>query len=326
MRVLTGIKPTNILHLGNLFGGLLPAVQLQAEHQVMMMVADLHAITVPQKPEELRANIAFAVAAYLAAGIDPKKTILFQQSQVPAHTELGWILECQTKMGEAERMTQYKDKVSSKGESVSVGLFTYPMLMAADILLYETEAVPVGADQKQHLELTRDLAERLNRDFGTNLPLPQPLIRAEGARIMSLDDPTVKMSKSAPSEKSYISLLDDAETVNKKIKAAVTDSIMGISLDDARPGVKNLLTLKALCTGESVEKVALKFADSGMKDFKEATAAAINTFLEPLQARLKGYLTEPASLREILAAGSAQARQIATPQIDTLKEKIGLTL
>jgi tryptophanyl-tRNA synthetase len=326
MRVLTGIKPTNILHIGNLFSGLLPAVQLQQEHEVLMMVADLHAITVTQKPEDLRANITFAVAAYLAAGIDPKKTVLFQQSQVPAHAELGWMIECNTRIGEAERMTQYKDKATGKGENVSVGLLTYPMLMAADILLYGTEAVPVGADQKQHLELARDVAERLNRDFATNLTLPKPLIREEGARIMSLDDPTVKMSKSSPSEKSYISLTDDAATVEKKIRSAVTDSTMGITLSDDRPGVKNLLTLHALCTGKTAEEIAAQFAESGMKDFKEATAVAISTFLAPLQERLAANMENTELLRSVLAEGSARARELAAPRISTIKQHMGLTL
>jgi tryptophanyl-tRNA synthetase len=262
----------------------------------------------------------------LAAGIDPKKTILFQQSQVPAHAELGWILECQTRIGEAERMTQFKDKASGKGENVSVGLLTYPMLMAADILLYGTEAVPVGADQKQHLELTRDLAERMNRDYGTTLPLPKPLIRDEGARIMSLDDPTVKMSKSSPSEKSYLSLTDDAATIEKKIRSAVTDSTMGITLSDDRPGVKNLLTIHALCSGQTAEAVAARFADSGMKDFKDATAEAISSFLAPLQQRLRENMENPDLLRSLLAEGSEKARTLAAPGLATIKQHLGLTL
>jgi tryptophanyl-tRNA synthetase len=249
MRILTGIQPTNILHIGNYFGALKPAVELQAEDELFMMVADLHAITVPKDPKELSHNIAFALAAYLAAGIDPQKTVVFQQSAVPAHAELGWIMQTVVRMGELERMTQFKDKSKAKGQDVSVGLFTYPTLMAADILLYDAQAVPVGEDQKQHLELTRDLAERFNRDYGETFVIPRPIIDISSGRILGLDNPQIKMSKSASSTKNYISLMDEPEVMKKKVMSAVTDSLPGIAVDDGRPGLKNLLAIFHLVTG-----------------------------------------------------------------------------
>lgn len=325
-RALTGIKPTNLLHIGNYFGALLPAVHLQEEYDLCMMVADLHAITVPQKPEELSKNIAFVLATYLAAGIDPKKTLLFQQSQVPAHAELAWLLQCVARMGEVERMTQYKDKALVKGETVSVGLFTYPVLMAADILLYDTQIVPVGHDQKQHVELARDLAERFNRDFGNTFIVPNPVIQKEGAKILGLDDPAKKMSKSAPSEKNYISLMDDADVIRKKIKVAVTDSLPGITYDEARSGVMNLLTMLALATSKDATLVAQSYEGKGMKDLKEDTAEALVTFLEPIQAKIRSFMNDPAYLASVLAEGNARAQEITSQKVGQAKEAMGLIL
>ncbi|MEK7615436.1 MAG: tryptophan--tRNA ligase, partial [Patescibacteria group bacterium] len=248
-RVLTALQPSGILHIGNYFGAIEPFVNLQNDgNENFLFAVDYHAITVPQEPDKLRENLLFATATYLAAGVDPNKTTLFQQSRVSQHTELGWILNCLTNMGELERMTQYKDKVRGKGESVTVGLFDYPVLMAADIFLYDTEIVPVGEDQKQHVELARDLAERFNKRFGKTVVVPKPQIRKEGARIMALDNPESKMSKSAESEKGYISLMDDAKTVEKKIKGAVTDSEGTIIYDEKRKGLANLITLYSLVT------------------------------------------------------------------------------
>lgn len=326
LRSLTGIKPTNLLHIGNYFGALLPAVEMQQEYQLSMMIADLHAITVPQKPEELSENIAFVAATYLAAGIDPKKTLLFQQSRVPAHAELSWLLQCVARMGEVERMTQYKDKALVKGETVSVGLFTYPVLMAADILLYDTDVVPVGADQKQHVELARDLAERFNRDFGQTFVVPKPVIRKEGAKILGLDDPEKKMSKSAPSEKNYISLLDDADTIRKKIKVAVTDSTMGITYDEARPGVMNLLTIQALATGKQATEIAGTYAGKGMKELKEDTAEALIELLTPLQVRVREILADRTQLLSILSEGNARAQEITSAKVAEAKKAMGLLL
>jgi tryptophanyl-tRNA synthetase len=326
MRVLTGIQPTNILHIGNYFGALKPAIELQREDELFMMIVDLHAITVPQEPEQLKKNIAFATAAYLAAGINPKKAVLFQQSRVPAHAELGWLLQTVARMGELERMTQFKDKSKAKGQNVSVGLFTYPVLMAADILLYDTQAVPVGEDQKQHLELTRDLAERFNRDFGQTFIVPKPIINIASGRILALDNPDIKMSKSAPSPKNYISLMDEADVVRKKIRSAVTDSEAGITLDDGRPGLKNLLSIFHLVTQDSMDDIAARYEGKGMKDLKDDLAEALIGHLEPLQKSIHEYLAHPDELEKIISEGSARASAIATAKIESVKAKMGLAL
>ncbi len=325
-RALTGIQPTNLLHVGNYFGALLPAVEMQKDYDVRIMIVDLHALTVAQDPAKLPHNIAFAAATYLAAGIDQKKSLFFQQSLVPAHAELAWLLQCVCRIGEAERMTQFKDKSKVKGENVSVGLLTYPILMAADILLYDTDAVPVGADQKQHVELARDLAERFNRDFGETFVVPQPVIRKEGARILGLDDPMKKMSKSASSEKNYISIMDEAEVIRKKIKSAVTDSLATVTLDDERPGVKNLLTLLGLATHRSAEKVVKDYEGKGMKDLKEDVAEALVLYLQPIQEKINDYLKHPDELEKIVAEGSARANEIANEKIRVVKKRMGLHL
>lgn len=326
MKAITGIQPTNTLHIGNLFGALLPAVELQKTHSLTMMIVDLHAITVAQDPKILRSNILFLAAAYIAAGIDPEKTVLFQQSQVPAHAELGWLLQTVARMGELERMTQFKDKAGAKGENVSVGLFTYPVLMAADILLYDPEVVPVGEDQKQHVELTRDLAERFNRDFGQTFVVPKPVIRSEGARILGLDNPEKKMSKSAASAKNYVSIMDDVDTIAKKIRAAVTDSLPTITVDDARLGLKNLLTIHHLCTGRSIADIAAEFETQGNKAFKDATATALIDFLAPIQKKITDLLANESDLIEILKDGAAKANAQASAKVQVAKERMGLVL
>lgn len=326
MNVLTGIQPTNTLHIGNLFGALLPAVELQNQHDLYMMIADYHAITVPQPAETLRQNILFTTASYLAAGIDTEKTVLFQQSHVPAHTELGWVMQTQTHMGEASRMTQFKDKSDGKADAVSVGLFTYPALMAADILLYDTEAVPVGADQKQHLELTRDLAERFNTRFGETFIIPEPMIRKEGARILSLTDPTKKMSKSAPSEKSYISIMDEADVIRKKIRSAVTDSERTITNDPERLGLYNLLTIFSLTSKRSIASIVEEYADAGMKELKDATSEALIAYLSPIQARIHEYMENPDELRDVLAHGSRRAQEKTGEKIEKVRSAMGLSL
>lgn len=326
MRALTGIQPTNTLHIGNLFGALLPAVEMQKTCDLTMMIVDLHAITVPQDPAQLRKNILFLAAAYLAAGIDPEKTVLFQQSQVPAHAELAWLLQTVGRMGELERMTQYKDKALNKGEAVSVGLFTYPVLMAADILLYDVDAVPVGEDQKQHVELTRDLAERFNRDFGQTFVVPKPVIRPEGARILGLDNPEKKMSKSAASPKNFISLTDDTDTIAKKIRGAVTDSLPGITIDDSRLGLKNLLTIHSLATGRSISAIADEFSAQGNKAFKDATATVLIDFLAPIQQKMMELLVDEFALIAILAKGTEKAAARANAKIQLAKQRMGLVL
>ena len=324
-RVLTALQPTGILHIGNYFGAIEPFLKLQNQgNENFLFAVDYHAITVPQDPETLRKNLMFATAVYLAAGVDTTKTTLFQQSHVQEHTELGWILSCVAGMGELERMTQYKDKAKGKGESVSVGLFTYPILMAADILLYDTQIVPVGEDQKQHVELARDLAERFNNRFGYTFFIPKPQIRESGARIMGLDDPEKKMSKSAPSEKNYISLMDDEATVLKKIKSAVTDSEGTIVYREHRKGIANLMTLYSLLTGANMIEIEKIFEGKGYGDFKVALAAEVTAFLSPLQEKIKSYLEDEDMLRQVLENGAEKAREIAKKKMIEVRKKIGV--
>jgi len=324
-KVLTALQPSGVLHIGNYFGAIEPFVKLQDSGNTnVLFVVDYHAITVPQDPEKLRKNIMFATATYLAAGVDPKKTLLFQQSHVSQHTELAWILNCITHMGELERMTQYKDKTRGKGEAVTVGLFDYPVLMAADILLYGTEIVPVGEDQKQHVELARDLAERFNKRFGETFTIPKPQIRKEGARIMGLDDPEIKMSKSAKSEKNFISLMDDKKTVEKKIKSAVTDSQGTIKYDEKRKGLANLITIYSLVTGQTNNQIEESYKSKGYKEFKEDLAQHVNGFLEPLQNKIKTYLSDETELRNILDQGAKKTQILAEQKMKDVREKIGV--
>jgi tryptophanyl-tRNA synthetase len=326
LRAITGIQPTNALHIGNIFSAVLPAVSMQEQYDLSVIIVDLHAITVPQTPNILRKNILFLAAAYIACGIDPKKTTLFQQSQIPAHAELAWLFQTIARMGELERMTQFKDKATNKGEAISVGLFTYPVLMAADILLYDVDEVPVGEDQKQHVELTRDLAERFNRDFGETFVVPKPVIRTEGARILGLDNPTKKMSKSAASPKNYISITDDADAIQKKIRAAVTDSEPGITLSDDRPGLKNLLTLLSIASGTSLESIADRLQSKGMKEVKDETAEALIAFLDPIQRRMNDLLSDEDYLITIINDGTSRAAARAEQKITQAKEHMGLLL
>lgn len=326
MKSLTAIQPSGVLHFGNYIGAIEPAVKLQEESQLTMFIVDYHAITVPQKPTELRKNILFAAATYLGCGIDPTRTTMFQQSRVSEHTELAWILNCVAKVGELERMTQYKDKAIGKGESVSVGLFDYPVLMAADILLYDTEVVPVGEDQKQHVELARDLAERFNKTFGETFVVPEPRIRAEGARIMGLDDGTKKMSKSATSPKNYISLMDEPDVIRKKIMTAVTDSGTEIRTDRNRPSITNLLTIFSLVTGRTIEAIELSYAGKGYGDFKKDLAEAVVVYLDPIRAKIQGFLADETELKRILDEGAARAKNQAQFKMHRIRQKLGVTL
>jgi len=325
-KFLTGLQPSGLLHLGNYIGAIEPAVESQHENELCLFIVDYHAITVPQKPEELRKNILTAVAIYLACGIDPKKTLFFQQSQVPQHTELTWILNCIARTSELERMIQYKEKAKIRGETTSMGLFDYPVLQAADILLYDTEIVPVGEDQKQHVELARDLAIRFNRDFGETFVVPQPQIKKVGGRIMGLDDPTKKMSKSASSPKNYISLLDDEETIRKKIMSAATDSEGKVAFDENRLGISNLVTIFSLVTKKSFEQIELDYIGQGYGDFKKDLAEALVLFLMPLQAKIKTYLEHEDELIKILDVGSAQAREEAERKMKIVRKRIGVKL
>lgn len=325
--VLTALQPSGILHIGNYFGAIEPFVKLQNDgNQNFLFIVDYHAITVPQDPKKLRENILFAAATYLAAGVDPEKTILFQQSRVQEHTELAWILNCIAHIGELERMTQFKDKAKGKGQGVSVGLFDYPVLMAADILLYDTKSVPVGEDQKQHVELARDLAERFNKRFGNVFTIPEPHIRKEGARVMALDNPETKMSKSAASEKNYISLMDDAKTVEKKIKSAVTDSEGTIVYDSKRKGIANLMMIYGLVTGQSMKQIEKTYADKGYGDFKKDLATALSDRLTPLQEKIAHHLKNEKALIAILEDGAIRARALAAKKMDRVRKSIGVQM
>jgi len=327
MRTLTALQPSGILHIGNYFGAIAPFVKTQSEGENFLFVVDYHAITILHNPKELRDNILFATATYLASGVNPKQTTIFQQSQVSQHVELGWILNCVARMGELERMIQYKDKAKGKGQKVSVGLFDYPVLMAADILLYDTNIVPVGEDQKQHVELARDLAERFNRDFGETFTIPEPKIGKEGARIMGLDDPTKKMSKSAPSAKNYISLMDKDDDLRKKIMSAQTDSEPGITFDKKkRPGVSNLMTIMSLVTKTPIKQIEIDYTGKGFADFKADLAEATILYLKPLQAEIKTYLENEDELIKILKEGSERASEFAERKMEKVRERLGVTL
>ena len=300
-------------------------VEAQKEFETFLFVVDYHAITVPQDPEKLRESILFATAAYLAAGVDPKRTHLFQQSMVSEHTELAWILQCVSHMGELERMTQFKDKsAKQKDAGITVGLFTYPILMAADILLYDTAVVPVGEDQKQHVELARDIAERFNKRFGKTFTIPEPRIQKVGARIMGLDDPIKKMSKSAESAKNFISLMDPAEVIRKKVMSAVTDSGSTIEFDLKRPALANLMTIMSLVGKQSVQAIEQTYAGKGYGDFKKDLAELLILYLEPLQAEIKGLLANRDELIKILEQGAAEAREIAQAKMQIVKANIGV--
>lgn len=323
MRVLSGIQPSGIMTLGNYIGALQHFVRLQHEAECYFCIVDLHAITLPRNVEHLRDNIRRLAATYLAVGIDPNKATLFVQSDVPAHAELGWIMICNSYMGELERMTQYKEK-SKENESIPAGLFTYPSLQAADIVLYDATHVPVGDDQKQHLELARDLAQRFNNRFGDQLVIPEPMIAEVGARIMSLNDPTAKMSKSNPNEHSYVSILDEPKLIEKKIKRAVTDSENDIRFDPTtKPAVSNLLSIFALITEQSMPMVEQHFAGKGYGALKGDLAEALIKKFEPIQERYNHYM-HSSELDDALQLGAEKAQEVANETLKRVKKAMGL--
>lgn len=321
-RIFSGAQPTGNLHLGNYLGALKNWVALQDEYESFFCIVNLHAVTLPQDPQILRQKTLDLARIYLASGIDPDKATVFIQSDVSEHAELAWILSCTTRMGELERMTQFKDKGKGNAERAGVGLFTYPVLMAADILLYQTHLVPVGQDQKQHLELSRDLAERFNRDFGETFVVPEPFIPPVGARIQSLADPAKKMSKSDENANGAIFLMDDADTIVKKLKKAVTDSGTEIKFDETRPAINNLLTIYQLMTGKTAAECEANFVGKGYGHFKTETAEAVIEFLKPFQERVKNYTDE--DLKAILKAGAEKAKTIARETLTDVYEKMGI--
>ena len=330
MRVVSGIQPTGDLHLGNLLGAILRWVRMQDEAECLFFLADLHALTVDVEPAQLAASVREMAAALIASGIDPAKSIVFRQSAIPAHAELAWILQGTARMGWLNRMTQWKDKAGQNKEGASVGLFTYPVLQAADILLYQATHVPVGEDQKQHIELTRDIAIKFNTDFDTELFVPpEPYIGGgAAARVMSLRDGTAKMSKTDPSDMSRINLVDDDELIAQKIRKAKTDA-EPLPDDPAelssRPEAKNLVGIYGAVSGETVEQVLGRFAGQGFGAFKPALADALIALVAPLRQRLTELRDDPAELDRILAAGAEKARELGAPTLASAYRVVGLS-
>ncbi|MCX4724376.1 tryptophan--tRNA ligase [Streptomyces sp. NPDC090052] len=325
-RVLSGIQPTSgSFHLGNYLGAVRQWVALQESHDAYYMVVDLHAITVPQDPAELRANTRLAAAQLLASGLDPERCTLFVQSHVPEHAQLGWVMNCLAGFGEASRMTQFKDKSAKQGaDRATVGLFTYPILQVADILLYQANQVPVGEDQRQHVELTRDLADRFNSRFGTTFTVPEPYILKETAKIYDLQDPSAKMSKSAASPKGLISLLDEPKVSVKKVKSAVTDTDTVIRYDPvAKPGVSNLLTINSTLTGTSIADLEQQYEGKMYGALKTDLAEIVADFVTPFRTRTQEYLDDPETLDSLLAKGAEKARTVAAETLAQAYERLG---
>jgi tryptophanyl-tRNA synthetase len=324
-RVFSGTQPTGAPHLGNYLGAFRNYVAMQESHDCIYCAVDLHAITVRQQRAELRRNVMELVNTFLACGVDPGRSIVIVQSHVPQHSELMWILNTVAYMGELRRMTQFKDKTAdAEGESIGVGLFDYPVLMAADILLYQADSVPVGDDQKQHIELTRDLAERFNNAFGKAFVVPEPVIPENAARVMGLDDPTRKMSKSAGSEYNYIALTDPPDAVRRKIKRAVTDSGSEVRPGGDKPALTNLLTIYSAFSGESVETIVERYAGKGYADFKKDLGEVVVDGLAPIQARMKELEADKAYTLGVLREGAARAEAIASRTMQKVRERMGL--
>lgn len=324
-RILSGMQPTSdSLHLGNFLGALVNWVGLQEDFDAYYFVADLHALTVPTDPETITRRTRVTAAQFIAGGVDPERSAVFCQSHVREHTELMWVLACQMGFGEASRMTQFKDK-TAKGHNANVGLFAYPVLMAADILVYDAARVPVGDDQRQHLEITRDLALRFNARFGETLVVPEPHIIKESARIMDLQDPTMKMSKTSSSDKGLLSLLDEPARIAKKIRSAVTDADGEVRYDvEGKPGVSNLLSIHAALSGRSVADLESEFAGRGYGDLKKEVADVVVTAVEPYQQRMDELMGDPAELDRILAKGADRAAEVAMATRDRVYERVGL--
>ena len=326
-RVLSGIQPSGRLHIGNYLGAIQQWVQGQAQKNNFFCIVDLHAITVPQDPEQLRAQTRQTAAILLAAGIDPAQSTLFVQSHVRAHAEASWILSCITPLGWLERMTQYKSKAANQ-ETVSTGLLSYPVLMAADILLYDADEVPVGDDQRQHVELTRDIAQRFNPLYGDVFAVPKAVIREEGARVMGLDDPTAKMSKSGAVRGHALGLVDDPKEIQYALSRAVTDSGREIRFSSApeKAGVNNLLQMYLLLTGKTATEVEAEFEGHGYGDLKKTVAAVVIESLRPIRERYEQLMREPGELDRLLETGAEHARALAEPKVAALKERVGFVL
>ncbi|MGI6537006.1 MAG: tryptophan--tRNA ligase [Caldicoprobacterales bacterium] len=324
-RIFSGMQPTGILTLGNYLGAMRNWVALQDEYDCIYSIVDLHSLTIRHEPKDLRQYRISLLAQYIACGIDPEKCILFMQSHVSAHAELTWILNCYTYMGELNRMTQFKEKAAKNESNINAGLFTYPVLMAADILLYQTHLVPVGEDQKQHLELARDIAGRFNGLYGDVFQIPEPYIPKVGARIMSLQDPESKMSKSDSNQNAFISLLDPPETIVRKFKRAVTDSETVVRFDiENKPGISNLMSIYSSVTGKSLEDIEREFEGKGYGDFKLAVGEAVAETLRPIQERYKDLLASRDYLEDVMKEGAEAAGYIAGKTLNKVYRKIGL--
>lgn len=323
--ILSGIQATGNLTLGNYLGAIQNWVKMQEEYDCYYMIADLHSLTVRNDPEVLRKRALQVLAIYIAAGLDPEKNTIFLQSHVEAHTKLNWILNCYTYMGELNRMTQFKDKSAKHADNINSGLFTYPVLMAADILAYNADLVPVGEDQKQHLEITRDIAQRFNSIYGQTFVIPEPFIRKQGARIMGLQDPTAKMSKSTTNLNDVIFLSDTPDEICQKLKKAVTDSENCVKYDkENKPGVSNLMTIYGLLEEKSMEDVEKEFEGKGYGEFKKSTAEAIVKKIQPLNEKYQELLQNPQELRKVYEKGAQKAQERAEKIVNDVYQKVGL--
>lgn len=325
-RSLSLIQPTSVPTLGNYLGAMRGWADFQREFDTIYGVADLHSITVRQDPQKLRKQTNELFAMLLALGLDPDNGIVFIQSQVPTHAQLGWILNCYTQFGELSRMTQFKDKASQHKDNVNAGLFTYPCLMAADILLYQADIVPVGADQKQHLEITRDIAERFNGIYGNVFTVPDAYIPKNGARVMSLQDPSRKMSKSDPNQKGTVYLTDAPEVIMKKFKSAITDSEMSVCFAEGKDGINNLMTIYSAVTGDSYEKIEADFAGKGYGDFKKAVGEAVVAELEPFQKKFNEIIADKQYLKECQQKGAEKAMRVSSRTLGKVMKKVGFLI
>jgi tryptophanyl-tRNA synthetase len=324
--IFSGMQPTGVITIGNYFGALKNWVKLHQDYNCLFCVVDMHSITVRQDPASLRKSARELLALYIATGLDPVKNIIYYQSHVPQHAELSWILSCNTYLGELNRMTQFKEKSAKSEANLNAGLFTYPILMAADILLFKTDLVPVGDDQKQHLELTRDIATRFNHHYGDVFTIPEPYIGKVGARIASLQEPTKKMSKSDENPNAFIALTDDISVIRNKIKRAVTDSEGVIAYSQDKPGIKNLLDLYSCTTGESIETAVSRFEGQGYGFLKEQVGQALVAEIEPIQARFHDILKDKAYLDTIIKNNAENASHLAEKTLRKVKKKIGYPL
>ena len=325
-RIYSAMQPSGMITLGNFLGALNNWNQMQEEYDCIFCVANMHAITVRQDPAELRKRCRDLITQFIAVGLDPEKNIIYYQSHVPAHAQLGWILDCYTYMGELSRMTQFKDKSAKHADNINAGLFTYPSLMAADILLYQTDLVPVGEDQRQHLEITRDIAERFNGLYGETFRIPEAYIGKVGARVMALQDPTKKMSKSDENKNNTIAILDDPAVIMNKVKRAVTDSENEVRFAEEKPGISNLLSIYSGVTGKTIAEAEKEFAGVGYGAFKNAVGEAVVARLEPIQKNFKDLQNNKDYLDAIIKEGAQKAERIANRTLDKVQKKIGFPL